>query len=1074
MLDVVLLGEFRVRSDGRLLSGLRSPRTQALLAYLAIHRGTPQARQRVANLFWPDSTEAQARTNLRRELHHVRNGLPQPDAVLGADQLSLWWREDAAARIDVAGFETAAREADAAAERGDPVAFVQHAATAVGAYGGDLLPGFYDDWVLAERERLHRRCVSLLDRLTAADTLADRGLAVSYARRRVDLEPLEEVGHRNLIDLLARSGDRGAALQAYHRCVTVLERELDAEPSPATNKLYARLFSSGIEARAEATVPAVRQRSPLVGRDQELHALRASWAEIAAGGAGSGARLVMIGGEAGIGKSRLADELLAEVRRTGGAVARARCFAGEHSLPLAPVSEWLRSDVFRSAIERLPAAWRAEVARLVPEIAVDDHVDSAGPAHPGDSWQRHRFFDGLVRAVLAVDHPLALLVDDLQWCDLDTLTWLELCFHTGAETPLMVVATSRSEEVDDNAELVAALSRLRAAGQVTDVELGPLATDQTAALAAQLLGRGLDDVFADRLQALTGGFPLFVIEAVHSHVQQGPAAALDPVGSPRVNAVLERRLSQLSGAASELAGLAAAVGRDFSLDLLTGASDLGSDRVVDALDELWRRRIVREHSAVTYDFSHDLLRMVAYDTLSPPLRRRLHRRVAQTLEAQPAGSIDAVASQIADQYDRARMPGKAVPYHLRATQAAARMFAYQEAVRLGERALAVVATLPAGNDRDDRELELRMAVQAPRNALGGWTSAAARDNVERILILSKRTGNRPVTVASLAAMWGSAFVAGRLADALALAEQAAAAAAEAGDLAAYGHLAMAGSLTSDGQHQRALSHFGLATSEQGYADLGLLGFAPSVMAWAWGAHACWLTGRVDEARARSGTAVKVAEELAVPFGRAVAVAYAAITHQLLGERSEMLASAVEIKALCARYEFAYYQHWGEVLEGWAAGGAAGAAKIAGGLSRLRAHGVGSRLPYYLALLAETLLNMDRPGEAAKVLAEAHAEAERHADRWWLPELWRLQARLDPGPAGADRLRQAVSIAREQGATSLALRAAVDLAARITDGADAVAARDLVASLRASCVGGSPELQALDARMDALTAEALGR
>lgn len=1074
MLDVVLLGDWRVRSNGRLLSELRSPRTQSLIAYLALHRGTPQARQRIANLFWPDSTEAQARTNLRRELHHVRSGLPEPDAVLGADQLSVWWRDDARARVDVTVFETAAHEADAAEKLGDIAAFVRHATAAVGAYGGDLLPGSYDDWVLAERERLHRRCVSLLDRLASADADTDRDLAIAYARRRVELEPLEEVGHRNLIDLLVQSGDRGAALQAYHRCVTVLERELDVQPSPATSELYTRLFSSGIEAHADAAAPPMRRRSSLVGREAELRTLWSAWAEIAAGGTDSTARLVLISGEAGIGKSRLADELLAEVRRGGGAVARARCFAGEHSLPLAPVSEWLRSAACRPAIERLPAAWRAEVVRLVPEIAVDDQIDPTAPAQPANSWQRHRFFEGLLQAVLAVDHPLALLVDDLQWCDLDTLTWLELCFHTDAETPLMVVATSRSEEVEDNAELVATLSRLRAAGRVTDVELGPLATDQTAALAAQLLGHGLDDAFTDRLQALTGGFPLFIIEAVHSLAQQGASAELDAVESPRVYAVLERRLGQLSGAATELAGLAAAVGRDFSLDLLTGASDLDADRVVDALDELWRRRIVREHSEMTYDFSHDLLRTVAYDALSPPLCRRMHRRIAQTLEGQHPAAPDAISSQVADQYDRARMPEKAVPYYVQATHAATRMFAYQEAVRLGERGLAVVVTSPAGKARDDRELELRMAVQAPRNALGGWTSAAARDNVTRILVLSERTGNRSVMVASLTAMWGSAFVAGRLADALALAEQACARATEAGVLTAYGHLAMAGSLTSNGQPRLALSHFGRATSDPGHADFGLLGFAPSVMAWAWGAHACWLTGRVAEARERSGTAVNVAEELAVPFGRAVAVAYAAITHQLLGERSEMLASAREIQELCARYEFPYYQHWGEVLEGWAVGGAAGAARIADGISGLRAHGVGSRLPYYLALLAETLLHAGHPGEATKVLAEARAEAEGHADWWWVPELWRLEARLHAGRMSVDRLQQAVSIARNQGSTSLALRAAVDLATQETDSKSAAAARDLVASLRAACVGTSPELDALDARLDAAVAQPLRR
>jgi DNA-binding SARP family transcriptional activator len=123
MLDVVLLGEFRVCSEGSLLAGLRSPRSQALLGYLALHPGTPQARQRVAGLFWPDSTDAQARTNLRRELHTLRAGLPDPDAVLAGDQTGIWWRDDAACRIDVGAFAGAADEADAARAWGDHAGF---------------------------------------------------------------------------------------------------------------------------------------------------------------------------------------------------------------------------------------------------------------------------------------------------------------------------------------------------------------------------------------------------------------------------------------------------------------------------------------------------------------------------------------------------------------------------------------------------------------------------------------------------------------------------------------------------------------------------------------------------------------------------------------------------------------------------------------------------------------------------------------------------------------------------------------------------------------------------------------
>jgi DNA-binding SARP family transcriptional activator len=1071
MLDVVLFGEFRVCSEGSLLAGLRSPRTQALLGYLALHQGTPQPRQQVAGLFWPDSTDAQARTNLRRELHALRACLPDPDAVLAADQTGVWWRHDGACQIDVTAFAAAADEADAALGRGDASGFAEAARTAVTRYGGDFLPALYDDWVLAERERLCRRCVDLLDGLVEVLGPDDLGSAAAFARRRVELQPLEEVGYRILVDLLARNGDRAAALRAYHRCIAVLERDLDVPPSPETVEVYERWF--GGEPRTDpdhAPAPA-RQRSPFVGREDELQALRTAWVDVTAAGPGS-ARLVVISGEAGIGKSRLADQLLDTVRHAGGVVASARCFAGERPPPLAPVAEWLRTGAFRHMVERLEPAWRVEVARLVPELGPDPAVDGAEPVRSGDTWYRHRFFEGLVRAVLAVGQPTALLLDDLQWCDPDTLTWLELCLYRTGDVPLLVVTTVRSEEAADNPDLAALLGRLRASGAVVDVELGPLREAETAELATLLLGPDSDTSSVSRLQALAGGFPLFVVEAARSR-SQGRDDELDARGSPRVQAVLAGRFTQLSAEAQDLAGLAAAIGRDFSLDLLTAASDIEADGVVDALDELWRRRLIREQSATTYDFSHDLLRAAAYDKLSPPQRRRLHRRVAQALASVHADGIDAVAGQIADQYDRGGLGARAVPYYEQALEEAARVFAYRQAVQLAERALVLLADLPPSRERDARELRLRAASAEPRNALGGWTSRDAQHNLESILELSERTGDRSMEVVSLVGLWGMSFVQGRLAEGLSLAERALATSGGSEHLAPYAHMAVAGSLTSAGDPAGALPHFQLATSPLAKADVEVLGFAPRVMAWGWGAHASWLAGRVDDARVCATTAIAAADDLAMPFGRALAVAYAAITHQLRGDRQETLELSQEVQEFSTRYEVAYYQHWGEVLEGWLRGGDEGAALIGEGIRRLREHRVASRLPYYLALLAETLIDAGRAGEAAAVLAEARQLADHHADRWWLPELWRLGARLHPGPDGDEQLERALDVARDHGSASLALRAGADLAERFVHRGEVDRGRRLLRPLRAACVGSSPELDAIDARLEPLLGVASG-
>jgi hypothetical protein len=186
--------------------------------------------------------------------------------------------------------------------------------------------------------------------------------------------------------------------------------------------------------------------------------------------------------------------------------ASARCFAGERPPPLAPIAEWLRSGAFRPAIERLDPAWRMEVARLVPELGTEPPAEGTAAVHSGDTWYRHRFFEGLVRAVLGVGQPTALLLDDVQWCDLDTLTWLDLCLYRAAEAPLLVVTTVRAEEASDNPDLAALLGRLRASGAVVDVELGPLHEAETAELATLLVGPDADTSFLTRVQSLAGGF----------------------------------------------------------------------------------------------------------------------------------------------------------------------------------------------------------------------------------------------------------------------------------------------------------------------------------------------------------------------------------------------------------------------------------------------------------------------------------------------------------------------------------------------------------------------------------------
>ena len=227
--------------------------------------------------------------------------------------------------------------------------------------------------------------------------------------------------------------------------------------------------------------------------------------------------------------------------------------------------------------------------------------------------------------------------------------------------------------------------------------------------------------------------------------------------------MLHKRLEQTTEAAQEVAGLAAAVGTNFTLDLLTEASDLDADLVVEAVDELWRRRIMREFGD-GYDFSHDLLRETAYAAVSPPRRWLLHRRIAQGLELLHADDTDAVAAQLAEQYARGGRPGRAVAYCQRAADIAARRFAHAEAIRLHKRALSIVRQLPVGTDRDRQELAVLEAMAAPLNARYGYASPDLQQALERSVALAESLGRKDSTLTGLAALWTSRFVQGRTAD----------------------------------------------------------------------------------------------------------------------------------------------------------------------------------------------------------------------------------------------------------------------------------------------------------------------
>jgi len=668
-LQIQLLGDFLLENGGEPLEGVNTPRLQSLLAYLLLHKEAPQSRQHLAFLFWPDSTEAQARTNLRKQIYHLRRALPDADRYLHADSKTVHWRADSPTVLDVAQFEACLAAAQEAEAEGDQNAERKALVQAASLYRGDLLPGSYDDWVLSERERLGLRLTAALERLVLLHEL-DRqyGAAIKVAQQLLHHDPVHEATHRRIMRLHALNGDRARALRAYHRCATVLERELGIEPSPQTRAAYQRLLATEAQPvpRSERRAPA----SQLIGRNAQWAQLQAAWRAASRGRP----QMVILEGEPGIGKTRLAEELLAWSARQGLPTAGTRCYASEGALAYGTLTAWLRTDSLQRTLPTLDAAWLSEVARLLPELLVQN-PEIAPPEPLTESWQQQRFFEALARAFRA-PRQLVLLLDNVQWCDQETLEWLLYLLirqqSGGTRVPraprLLVVGTLRSEGKQQNGRLASLLADLHRSQQLIAIQLGPLDEDETASLAESVAGHGLDSALAADLYRETEGNPFFLIETVRSWLQAGevPAAGQGSGANgrplpPAVHQAILSRLSRLSPEAREMVGVAAIIGRDFAYPVVARACGCDEVQLVRALDELWQRGIVREQGAESYDFSHDKIREVIYAEMSAARRRLLHRRVAEALELYYIDDLEAVGPQITLHYREAGSPQGAVP-----------------------------------------------------------------------------------------------------------------------------------------------------------------------------------------------------------------------------------------------------------------------------------------------------------------------------------------------------------------------------------------------------------------------------
>ncbi len=736
------LGMPRLERDGETAS--LPAKAIALLAYLAASEG-PQPRDRILGLLWAESAEDAARKNLRNLLWAVRRGLGDDAIAADADRLALGdgvW-------ADVRQLERAAESVGGRQRPAPGPAPDLRAVLAL--YRGPFLDGLsladaaeFELWALAERERLAQAYLRLAAAAIAdATARGDWHAVIAVARQALGHDPLHEPFYRALMEAHGRLGERGEALRQYDALAAILARELGVAPLPETDALRDAIAAGGLDAPQPTARPALPQAPgsdaaglPFVGRSRELAALDEELRRAAAGEA----RVAAITGELGIGKSRLWQQWL-QTAEGGCTALAAACVEATQGLPFAPLTELFAAHPCTRALltagSPVPAAWLAEVARLLPEVrhAVPGLPPAA--ALPLEE-ERHRIFEAFVQVLLALPaRPLVIFVDDVHWADSTTLEWLAYLVHRLRRAPLLLVLAYRPDEAPAGlAYQVAAWGR---EGILRRIALERLAPEESAALIAAL---HVPPQLTHQVQFQSAGNPYFLIELSRTAVAEGM-----PAVPPGLADLLRARLSRLPGTAQQVLQAAAVLEPAFDAGLLRRVSGRSEEETLDALDALLAAGILVER-AEHLAFGHPLVARVVRDALSGPRRAFLHRRAAEALEAAHGRQLGPVAARLMNHALQAGDPLAAARYADLAGRHALALAAAGEAVGFFRQALALDPT-PL------RHLGLGDALYQAGDL------AAAREAFEAALASAQAAGDRPVAARACLGLAETCLPAGR-------------------------------------------------------------------------------------------------------------------------------------------------------------------------------------------------------------------------------------------------------------------------------------------------------------------------
>jgi DNA-binding SARP family transcriptional activator len=706
-LRIRLLGGFQLERDGQVLEQLPLRAARSLFAYLVLNRERPHTRDLLAGTFWPDFDDTRARRRLSQALWQIQTTIGEDGGeryLIGAPD-TVRFNGGADFELDVDRFEALLGTAAAADDRNEET---QALTGAVDLYRGDLLAGFYDDWLFHDQDRLRTAFLGALERLTdLARSRGDYETALVHARRLAQEDEFDEEAHRRVMRIAVLLGRHNEAIRQFEECRRILADELGTEPSAETVALYERTLAdkeSGgrVQPSIEGSPLFETEESLFIGREQERAALAERLDEVLEGSGG----VVLLEGESGVGKTRLLAEVVEAARWRGMDVLWGRS-SPSGGRPFAPLADALKSGITdlrrRQLNDSLEPVWRDELSNLLEppdDVEVDIRHADEQVARMRESIART--FEGIAEVA-----PTLVVLEDVHWADDDTIQTLAQLAHRVEDDRLLFAVSYRHGEARDRDDVWSLLRTLDRMPNCERISLAPYSPAQTEELIRKSLG--IPEVsrdFSERVHRETGGLPLFIVETLRAYYEQdrlgdaeapseesGPSADRLPL-TPTVHALIRHRLSALSPGSQKTLEVIGVHDSDLTLAEIVDASALDDEATLRAIDDLVRRRLIEAHDG-SYLVGHELMRRVVYDELSLSRRLDLHRRIALAVESHRPDEVELLAHH----FTVARMPDRAAGYLERAARRALAVHAFDTAAFHLARASEALEEIGAPDER---------------------------------------------------------------------------------------------------------------------------------------------------------------------------------------------------------------------------------------------------------------------------------------------------------------------------------------------------------------------------------------